>query len=210
MALKEQIIQTSLVQFQKHGIREISIQALVAPLGISTKTVYKHFSSKEDLLEHVLTRLYDEQFEMLTEMSSTKNTMQLFVQIWYISCSRQLEVKTIFHDDLEYYYPELKQKVERLVGKKFTSQFISIIERGMKEGVFRADIVPFLVLNSIYTLLTLTIRNSVLNHNTTAHDVFLNTICVYIKGICTLKGIKGMDTVLADLPPLGFKKVDRR
>jgi len=49
--MKKEILQTSLKQFLKHGIRQMSIQKLVEPLGISTKTVYKYFKNKEELLE---------------------------------------------------------------------------------------------------------------------------------------------------------------
>ena len=47
--MKRKILQTSLEQFLKYGIRKMSVQKLVEPLPISTKTVYKHSKNKEDL-----------------------------------------------------------------------------------------------------------------------------------------------------------------
>ena len=58
--MKEEIISTSLRQFLKHGIRKMTVQKLVAPIGISTKTVYKYFDDKEDLLNHCLVKHYSE------------------------------------------------------------------------------------------------------------------------------------------------------
>ena len=65
--MKEEILQTSLKQFLKHGIREMSIQKLVEPMGISTKTVYKYFKNKEELLEEALHLHYAQQFQILEE-----------------------------------------------------------------------------------------------------------------------------------------------
>jgi len=49
--MKDEILQTALEQFLKYGIREMSIRKLIASLGISTKTVYKYYKNKEELLE---------------------------------------------------------------------------------------------------------------------------------------------------------------
>ena len=56
--MKEQIIETSLQQFLKYGIKKMTVQKLIEPMGISTKTVYKYFSDKEDLLRHCLLEHY--------------------------------------------------------------------------------------------------------------------------------------------------------
>jgi len=49
--MKSEIIETSLQQFLTHGIRKMTVKEIIAPLGISTKTVYKYFANKEALLE---------------------------------------------------------------------------------------------------------------------------------------------------------------
>ena len=48
MPQKEIIIEASLQQFLEHGIKQMTIQKLIEPLGLSTKTVYKYFADKED------------------------------------------------------------------------------------------------------------------------------------------------------------------
>jgi len=50
MTQKEIIIEVSLQQFLKHGIKQTTIQKLIEPLRLSTKTFYKYFADKEDLL----------------------------------------------------------------------------------------------------------------------------------------------------------------
>ena len=51
MTIKQKIIQGALQQFLTHGIRKMTMQKLVEAMGLSTKTVYKYFTDKEDLLQ---------------------------------------------------------------------------------------------------------------------------------------------------------------
>lgn len=203
--MKALILETSLKQFLKYGIREISIQKLVEPLSISTKTVYKYFSNKEELLEHTLQFFYDQQLEMLNDLMSKKNTVAVFVEIWYIACVRQFAVNNVFRTDLEYYYPQVKKKVERKVGRVFTAQFVFMIERGMREGVFEKKTIPSLVVTGLYALLPAATRSRSSQGAESAHDTFLNTICTYIKGFCTAKGLQKLDEFIPTLEPLDQK-----
>ena len=79
--MKDEIKQTALRQFLKFGIREMSIQKLVEPMGISTKTVYKFFKNKEELLEEALHLFYAEQYKMLEQLSAKQQTIPLFLDI---------------------------------------------------------------------------------------------------------------------------------
>lgn len=60
--MKEEILQTSIGQFLKDGIGKMSIQKLVEPLRISSKTVYKYFKYKEEFLEEALNLFHAQQF----------------------------------------------------------------------------------------------------------------------------------------------------
>ena len=73
--MKEEILQTSLDQFLKYGIREMSIQKLIEPLGISTKTVYKYFKNKEELLEEALHLHFAGQYKLLEQLSADERVI---------------------------------------------------------------------------------------------------------------------------------------
>src|SRR4029078_10891791 len=115
--MKDEILQTALRQFLKYGIREMSIQKLVAPLGISTKTVYKYFENKEQLLEEALSLYYLQQYGLLQTFGNDKNVVCLLFDIWYIGIETECKVNKVFFQDLNYYYPELEKKVEATISK---------------------------------------------------------------------------------------------
>src|SRR5437868_15488766 len=121
--MKDEILQKSLEYFLKHGIREMSNQKLVELLGISTKTLYKYFKNKEDLLEQALDFYYTQQYEELKKLPTDKNPACILFDIWHVAIVAGYNINTVFYKDLHYYYPELGRKSEAAVTKKFSKQF---------------------------------------------------------------------------------------
>ena len=192
--MKEEILQKSLELFLKHGIREMSNQKLVEVLGISTKTLYKYFKNKEELLEDVLYLYHGKQYEMLKNLSVEQSAACVFFDVWQIAVETEYKVNKDFYADLRYYYPKLERKVNAAIGKKFEQFFLAIIQRGIEQGAFRNDIIPGAALRSVFVLLEAAVRtNSFKNFRLSAADLLLNTIGSYIRGLCTQKGIEALE-----------------
>ncbi|WP_345159815.1 TetR/AcrR family transcriptional regulator [Pontibacter saemangeumensis] len=192
--MKEEILQQSLGLFLKHGIREMSNQKLVELLGISTKTLYRHFKNKEGLLEEVLHLYHGKQYEMLQRLPVEQNAACLFLDVWHIAVETEYKVNKVFYEDLHYYYPELEKKVNAAIGKKFEQFFLSILHRGIEQGDFRKDFLPDVTLKSGFVLLRAAVRTDEFKRlRLSAADLLLNTIGTYTRGLCTEKGTLALD-----------------
>lgn len=195
--MKDEILQTSLTQFLKYGIREMSIQKLIAPLGISTKTVYKYFKNKEELLEEVLYLYHNQKYELLQNLPAGRSTVCLLFDIWQNAVETEYKVNNAFFQDLHYYYPELSRKVELNITKKFSDRFIEIIEQGVAEGVFRNDIIPEVVLEGIYALYISVARDQKIRKPfIPLFAIILNTLAAYLRGVSTDKGVLELDAYI--------------
>ncbi len=192
--MKEEILQKSLKYFLKHGIRGMSNNKLVELLGISTKTVYKHFTNKEELLEEVLYLYHNMQYKKLQNLTTDQNAACLFFDVWQLAIETEYKVNKVFYDDLSYYYPELEKKVEKAIGKKFEHFFLSIIQKGIEEGSFRKELPPEVVLQSVLVLHRAAVRNEKFKKfRLSTNDLLLDTTAVYIRGLCTDEGIRALD-----------------
>jgi AcrR family transcriptional regulator len=192
--MKEEILQTSLKYFLKHGVREMSVQKLVGPLGISTKTFYKYFKNKEELLEEALYLYHGKQYETLENRPAEQNAACLFFDVWQTGVELEYKVNKVFYHDLHYYYPELEKKVEAVIGEKFEQHFLSIIQRGIDQSVFRKDILPEVALQSVLILYNAAVRTEHFkSFRLSANNILLNTIAIYIRGLCTEKGVQALD-----------------
>lgn len=193
--MKEKIIEASLQQFLKHGIREMTMQKLVLPLGISTKTMYKYFSNKEELLEECLKVHYKEMDKgLLFIMEGSPNAVVSLRSVYSKSMELDFGTNHLFYHDLNYYYPELQDKVMKLYSHKAGEILTGIIAKGIAEGYFLAHLNPLLVLKAIGVLYTSVTRNEVFkNFDVTPAELIKHTIDVYLRGICTNKGLQIFD-----------------
>ncbi|MGE0020559.1 MAG: TetR/AcrR family transcriptional regulator [Draconibacterium sp.] len=193
--MKEEILKTALNQFVHTGIREMSVQKLVSQLSISTKTFYKYFKNKEELLEEALRLHYDLQYIELEKQADEKNPVILFYEIWQQATLKEYNVNNRFFADLNYYYPALQQKIERETGDRFWERLKQIIDKGIAEGYFKNEIDPYIVLESIAVLLNSISRtDQFLKYKTPAEEIFNNSIAILIKGFCTQAGLEVLET----------------
>jgi len=202
--MKNEILQTALEQFLKFGIREMSIKKLIEPLGISTKTVYKYYKNKEELLEGVLQLHYDQQFQLVENLSADQNVVSRFFDIWYLAIEKAYDVNNLFYRDLHYYYPKLEGEIELATGKKFGLQFQILIQKGINEGVFKKDILPEVAMEGIYILYNAIARTDLYKRfSVSPYEILLNSLAVYIRGLCTLNGIQKLEEYIATRKPFG-------
>ncbi len=189
--MKDKILIKAQKEFFENGIRKMSVQKLVMPLGISTKTFYRHFKNKEELLEEVLLFHYRNQFKLLKEHSSEQNPVHLLVKVWQVAFEGDNSINNRFFQDLHRYYPELERKVEIQVGESFWIELKQLIYKGIEDQFFSDDIKPEVVLEAISVLYHSCVRSGQFEKFNASEDLlFKNTAGVLIRGICTAKGLQ--------------------
>jgi len=158
-------------------------------MGIYTKTVYKYFSDKEELLKHCLVRHYSELARDFNVAASSNPVVSMF-KVWHNAMELDFGVNHVFYHDLNYYYPQLQDDVLHRFFKTKFSELEKLVELGMKQGYFRHDIVPALIPEVISVLYSSITRTSQFKkYKLTPAVLMQNTIEAYLRGICTEKGI---------------------
>ena len=139
--MKEEIVKRALNDFMQYGFKTFTMDDLASKMGISKKTLYEHFPSKNDLVEAVLDYALD---------MSCKN-VDAFVQgdgsVIENVYRNQEKVKEIFNInsdrpiwELQKYYSKTYERME-IEFAKYDARFIDkLLEKGWKEGLFREDI----------------------------------------------------------------------
>ncbi|MEP6556785.1 MAG: TetR/AcrR family transcriptional regulator [Ferruginibacter sp.] len=189
--MRKEILQTSLEQFLKYGIRKVSVQKLVEPLGISTKTVYKYFKNKENLLKEALHLYYRQKNQLLECRVSEQNVVQLLCDVWSRSFQVELQVNQNFFSDLLHYYPDLNERFAATTDKIFTELFMRILKRGINEGFLKKNLLPQVALDGMYVLYAAIVRQQHFKKiRISPHDLLVNTMLIYVRGLCTEKGRK--------------------
>jgi AcrR family transcriptional regulator len=193
--VKDKITEVSLQRFLQYGIRNMTIKKLVEPLGISTKTVYKHFKSKEELLEECLRVLYDGYFNELNAIvNRQENPVNTLLGLFRGGFEKDFGVSQAFFHDLNYYYPELQNAAINRSKANYESLIFPMITNGIQEGYFSNYLKPDIALSGIATLYaSLTRSDNYRDFTASPYELFKNLVEVYIRGMCTEKGLKEIE-----------------
>jgi len=201
--MKEEILKSSLQHFLQYGIREMSNQKLVELLGISTKTIYKHFKNKEELLEEALYLFHAQVQESLKNFPINESAACQFYDFWHKAVMDEYYVNDAFFRDLHFYFPEFARKIEAATKENYKREFLRIIQRGIEVGSFRKDIMKEIVLENIFLQYGAIARSDRFRQfGVSADNILQNTIATTVRGICTAKGVKELDEHLKTHHPL--------
>lgn len=195
MTQKDRIIEVSLKQFLEHGIKQMTIQKLIEPLGLSSKTVYKYFADKEDLLKQCLFLHYTELAERFTLLEKTvSNPVAGILFFYYELFNIDFGINHTFYYDLNFYYPQLQDLIIENFSSKGRDKLNNIIVEGLEEGFFIRDIKLDIFLETMMVLYVSITRNSKLKQlNYSPIILMQNTLEVYLRGVCTEKGLISMN-----------------
>jgi AcrR family transcriptional regulator len=190
--VKEEIITTALSQFLQNGIRNMGMQKIALAMGISTKTLYKHFADKEALLKACLMLHYGGMDSDITTLIGREpNPVALVFNLYARSAALDFGVNYLFYHDLNHYYPELQDKVISRFFGHLGPVMTQNIEKGISEGYFLSGLQPEIVFKALSVLYQSVTRQDTYTHYKLNSSGLVNhTINIYLRGMCTQKGLE--------------------
>ena len=135
--MKDKIAQAAVQEIAQRGLK-FSIRDVAGRLGISTKTLYQHFESKEELVDHIVVQSIGNMVaeeEKLMKDDSIPLTDKLFLALTL------LPQGVAFHDirvmkELELRYPEQWRQIDAYMNTGWENIRL-IIHEGAAAGIFR-------------------------------------------------------------------------
>jgi TetR/AcrR family transcriptional regulator, cholesterol catabolism regulator len=179
--------------FFKYGVRSMSMDDICRETGISRKTIYKIFTSKNDLVEKLL-ELERENFEIIfntDKFDGEVNAIDILLMVSKDVSNKFFDISPSMTFDLKKYYPDIYHKhVEERIEFVFEKIRINLV-KGINQGVYRDDL-------SVELVSRLYIRRLIDLHNPeffpadkfsfqTLFDVMFDN---FIRGIANEKGIE--------------------
>ncbi|GAB6065241.1 TetR/AcrR family transcriptional regulator [Aquifex pyrophilus] len=70
---KEKILESALKLFSKKGFRETTIKDIAKDVGITEGAIYRHFTSKDEIIQELLTSITKEMREIISEALSSSD-----------------------------------------------------------------------------------------------------------------------------------------
>ena len=191
---KDEILEIALHEFLKNGIQSFTIKRLTELTGISTKTVYKLFTDKTELLRVCLNKHYQSLFNELLKISlNTHNAIAAFSKVMQRIVELEFEVNPKFYSELNKYYPKLQDEIFE-ANDRMLSLFTDIIQEGIKNGLFREEVdmnVSWISFQRLYSGIT---REKIYGHlDLPSPELVKGTVFVFLRGMCTPIGVQELE-----------------
>lgn len=188
MELYNSIIEQASDLFLHRGLKAVSMDDIAKAVGISKRTLYENFNSKDELLSDCISYIESKRKERLSELcKEAKDVIDILLTVTHDMATNLSTISPLFLQDLNLYHFRLandlfnKQRDEQLEGIK------KMLSKGKAEGYFVKEVNEGLV----GELMTVTQRASmsIVSSGRYAYDTILKHIVLcFIRGIATEKG----------------------
>ena len=140
--IKQEILKTAITRMQQVGIRSVSIDDICHELGMSKKTFYVYFPSKDELVEEILA-MHQKKVAKELVNSMQKRTVEQCLIEWakIVKKTEKKMIKTppmIY--DLEKYYPQLFKQHKSYMRTATEEILMQFLQQGIHDGIFRKEI----------------------------------------------------------------------
>ena len=188
------IIKTAGEMFFRLGIRSVSIDDICRELGMSKKTFYVYFASKDELVAQMLqTNLayIAGKMEELLQMKDFRKLVGKFVKRQEAEKNDVRRVPQLVHD-LKKYYPRQFAEFQTECFKTQKEYIMAYLEQGQQEGLVRAN------LNiELTAVLFAKIHSDAINdfeiiegHGHNMHQLGHTAMDIFVRGVLSEEGLE--------------------
>lgn len=186
--MKDKIISKATELFLKLGFKSVTMDDIACEMCISKKTIYKYFCNKELLIEEgtkvvhekihqIISTIIDNNFNAIEENFEIR---KMFKNMFQIS-----DTSPIYQ--LKKHYPEIYEKMMSREIDECNSVFRQNIEKGIRQGLYRADINIENCIRFYYTLI-FSINENIQSENEVL-QLELQALEYHTRALSTQKGI---------------------
>ena len=192
MTIEEKILKGAQELVFRYGIKSITMDDIAKHLGVSKKTIYLHYSDKDDLILKLVEFLLNHNANnMDCIVDQSKDPIQEIMETMKMMSSTFSKMNPILFHDMMKYYPESYQRFKEFKENKIIKMIENNLKKGQEMLLYRMDI-------SIKILARLRLEELDLAVNFDAFppdkfnlvEVHVQLLDHFLHGVCTLKGHK--------------------
>jgi AcrR family transcriptional regulator len=147
--LRSRIVDAARELFHEHGYSKVSATEIAQAIGISKKTLYKEFETKEDILRAVILPKLKESSERIDSVLANKGMpfLDKLKEVMSMIGFQHQRVSPVLSRDVFIHAPQVWQEIHEVKQARFR-KFGTLLEEGIKHGVFRSDVPAEVILRS--------------------------------------------------------------
>lgn len=193
---KESILVVARNLFFERGTKSVNMDDIASALGISKKTIYQYFPSKDDIVVCELDNHIAEHTEGVEKAKKmAANAIDELRLIYQINMDAHQRMKPIFVADIQKYYPNCWQKLQDFFKTCVFKNIVENIIRGQKEGLYRLTIDVEFIASQYFSSIFNMIDFFAQQRTRSLGDLEKQLMNYHVHGIGTVEGIKYLDNI---------------
>lgn len=153
MARQEEILQAAIKVLSKQGFQQTKIKDIAQEAGVADGTIYLYFKNKDELLvqlfEGVMKRVLEILRGALVDYTKPEERLRCFLRTHLHMVEEEPEIAKIISVVLRQSTTFI-QEYENTLFTEYLGLLYEILQQGIVEGVFRADIDPVVTSRALF------------------------------------------------------------
>lgn len=183
--LKDRIIEKSREKFFSSGFSKVTMDEIALELGISKKTLYKYFPSKDRLLEEIIQRqIFWVSGQIHQIVTAEIDFIEKLHRLWTFMGQMLSQIGKPFQDDIRRLKPELWKRVDQFRREKIFANFTRLFAEGAQLGALRSNVNTEILVRMYANSIQGIINPDVLSHSSfSGEEAFRNILSILFEGI---------------------------
>ncbi len=195
MDYRQRITEEAANMFRTYGIRAVTMDMLAGQLGISKRTIYEIFRDKDELLRGVLKFMGEKQQELIKKVfGESENVVEAIFTLLDLMSAHFRKMSPAFKLDMEKYHNDILKVLRENDQMPYYIDNAEMLERGIREGLFRKDIDIDVTNNCIYEVMKMSVDKDKIGTGRLDKEVLIKDFYLnYLRGISTSEGLRLID-----------------
>lgn len=194
LTVRDRVIREASTLFVLNGIKSVTMNTIAGKVGISKRTLYETFEDKDRLLIACIVHMGGEEDKRYMELArNCNNSIEILLVVYKEMLERIRYTNRNYFSDLKRYHPAVMEYFSSQK-KHRNEDAIKLMEMGMQEGYFRADLkveIVTLLLNAQFELLMNS--DSMIAVRYSFMEIFETIFMNFVRGIATPAGLMLID-----------------
>ena len=141
---RAELLDIAATLFAERGLRATTVRDIADAAGILSGSLYHHFDSKESMVDEILRGFLDDLFgkyrEIVASGLDSRATLEALVTTSYEAIDASHSAVAIYQDEVKHLVANERFTYLSELNTEFRDLWMGVLEAGVKDGSFRADI----------------------------------------------------------------------
>ncbi|MBD0861159.1 TetR/AcrR family transcriptional regulator [Gordonia sp. zg691] len=141
---RDELLATAAQMFAEQGLRSTTVRDIADAAGILSGSLYHHFDSKESMVDEILRRFLDDLFARYRQIAgagrTATDTLRGLVIASFESIDAERNAVAIYQDEAKRLAGQDRFAYISERNTEFRKLWQSVLQRGVDDGEFRADL----------------------------------------------------------------------